>query len=105
MQYIYPAGCGLQALTRRHWKSNCSLPPPLVTWLTHVCVLILRGMVYTVVYILSLHTTPHTTHHTPKHPQTPTAEIGPSYVFLASGEATQFTGQVLHPNGGTVVNG
>ncbi|MDX6556687.1 MAG: hypothetical protein QOD86_2882 [Miltoncostaeaceae bacterium] len=32
-------------------------------------------------------------------------EIAPSYVFLASGDASYMTGQVLHPNGGKVVNG
>jgi len=33
------------------------------------------------------------------------SEIAPSYVFLASGESSQFTGQILHPNGGYIVNG
>lgn len=33
------------------------------------------------------------------------AEIAPCYVFLASTEASYMTGQVLHPNGGEVVNG
>jgi NAD(P)-dependent dehydrogenase (short-subunit alcohol dehydrogenase family) len=33
------------------------------------------------------------------------AEIAPSYVFLASDDSSYMTGQVLHPNGGTVVNG
>jgi NAD(P)-dependent dehydrogenase (short-subunit alcohol dehydrogenase family) len=32
-------------------------------------------------------------------------EIAPSYVFLASADSSYMTGQVLHPNGGTVVNG
>jgi len=32
-------------------------------------------------------------------------EIAPSYLFLASDQAAQMTGQVLHPNGGIVVNG
>ncbi len=32
------------------------------------------------------------------------AEVAPSYVFLASGDGSYFTGQVLHPNGGEVVN-
>jgi NAD(P)-dependent dehydrogenase (short-subunit alcohol dehydrogenase family) len=32
-------------------------------------------------------------------------EIAPSYVFLASDDSSYFSGQVLHPNGGTVVNG
>ena len=32
-------------------------------------------------------------------------EVAPSYVFLASEDSSYTTGQVLHPNGGTVVNG
>src|SRR5437870_9004831 len=32
-------------------------------------------------------------------------EIAPSYVFLASADSSYMTGQVLHPNGGTIVNG
>lgn len=32
------------------------------------------------------------------------AECGPAYVFLASTDSSYFTGQVLHPNGGMVVN-
>jgi NAD(P)-dependent dehydrogenase (short-subunit alcohol dehydrogenase family) len=32
-------------------------------------------------------------------------EIAPSYVFLASDDASFMTGQVLHPNGGTPVGG
>jgi NAD(P)-dependent dehydrogenase (short-subunit alcohol dehydrogenase family) len=32
-------------------------------------------------------------------------EVAPSYVFLASDDASYMTGQVLHPNGGSVVNG
>jgi NAD(P)-dependent dehydrogenase (short-subunit alcohol dehydrogenase family) len=32
-------------------------------------------------------------------------EVAPSYVFLASDDASYMVGQVLHPNGGTVVNG
>jgi len=31
-------------------------------------------------------------------------EIAPSYVFLASQDSSYFTGQVLHPNGGEIVN-
>jgi NAD(P)-dependent dehydrogenase (short-subunit alcohol dehydrogenase family) len=31
-------------------------------------------------------------------------EVAPCHVFLASDEASYITGQVLHPNGGTVVN-
>ena len=33
------------------------------------------------------------------------SEVAPSYVFLASNDASYMTGQVLHPNGGDVVNG
>jgi NAD(P)-dependent dehydrogenase (short-subunit alcohol dehydrogenase family) len=32
------------------------------------------------------------------------AEIAPCYVFLASDDSSYMTGQVLHPNGGEVVN-
>ena len=32
-------------------------------------------------------------------------EIAPSYVFLASNDASYMTGQVLHPGGGEIVNG
>jgi len=32
------------------------------------------------------------------------AEIAPCYVFLASNDASYMTGQVLHPNGGEIVN-
>jgi NAD(P)-dependent dehydrogenase (short-subunit alcohol dehydrogenase family) len=32
------------------------------------------------------------------------AEIAPSYVFLASEDSSYMTGQVLHPNGGIIVN-
>lgn len=32
-------------------------------------------------------------------------EVAPSYVFLASEDSSYITGQVLHPNGGEVVNG
>jgi NAD(P)-dependent dehydrogenase (short-subunit alcohol dehydrogenase family) len=32
-------------------------------------------------------------------------EVAPCYVFLASQDTSYMTGQVLHPNGGTVVNG
>jgi len=32
-------------------------------------------------------------------------EVAPSVVFLASDDSSYMTGQVLHPNGGTVVNG
>jgi NAD(P)-dependent dehydrogenase (short-subunit alcohol dehydrogenase family) len=33
------------------------------------------------------------------------AEVAPCYVFLASDDSSYMTGQVLHPNGGSVVNG
>ena len=33
------------------------------------------------------------------------AEVAPCYLFLASDDASYMTGQVLHPNGGEVVNG
>lgn len=32
------------------------------------------------------------------------SECGPAFVFLASEDASYFTGQCLHPNGGTVIN-
>lgn len=32
-------------------------------------------------------------------------EVAPSYVFLASDENSFMTGQILHPNGGEVING
>jgi NAD(P)-dependent dehydrogenase (short-subunit alcohol dehydrogenase family) len=32
------------------------------------------------------------------------SEVAPAYVFLACEDASYFTGQVLHPNGGEVVN-
>ncbi len=32
-------------------------------------------------------------------------EIAPSYLFLASSDSSYMSGQVLHPNGGTVING
>jgi NAD(P)-dependent dehydrogenase (short-subunit alcohol dehydrogenase family) len=32
-------------------------------------------------------------------------EVASCYVFLASNDASYMTGQILHPNGGTVVNG
>jgi NAD(P)-dependent dehydrogenase (short-subunit alcohol dehydrogenase family) len=33
------------------------------------------------------------------------SEVAPCYVFLASGEASYITGQVIHPNGGEIING
>jgi NAD(P)-dependent dehydrogenase (short-subunit alcohol dehydrogenase family) len=33
------------------------------------------------------------------------SEVAPCYVFLASDDASYITGQVLHPNGGRIVNG
>lgn len=32
-------------------------------------------------------------------------EVAPSYVFLASDDSSYIAGQILHPNGGNVVNG
>jgi len=32
-------------------------------------------------------------------------EIAPCYVFLASGDSSYMTGQILHPNGGEIING
>jgi NAD(P)-dependent dehydrogenase (short-subunit alcohol dehydrogenase family) len=32
-------------------------------------------------------------------------EVAPSYVFLASDDSSYMTGQILHPNGGEVING
>ncbi len=32
-------------------------------------------------------------------------EVAPCYVFLASDDSSYMTGQVLHPNGGRIVNG
>jgi NAD(P)-dependent dehydrogenase (short-subunit alcohol dehydrogenase family) len=32
-------------------------------------------------------------------------EVAPSYVFLASDDSSYMTGQIIHPNGGMVVNG
>lgn len=33
------------------------------------------------------------------------SEVAPAYVFLASNDASYITGQIIHPNGGTAVNG
>jgi NAD(P)-dependent dehydrogenase (short-subunit alcohol dehydrogenase family) len=32
-------------------------------------------------------------------------EVAPCYVFLASTDSAYMTGQVLHPNGGEIING
>lgn len=32
-------------------------------------------------------------------------EIAPAYLYLASENSSYMTGQVLHPNGGVIVNG
>jgi NAD(P)-dependent dehydrogenase (short-subunit alcohol dehydrogenase family) len=34
-----------------------------------------------------------------------TAEIAPCFLFLASEDSSYMSGQVLHPNGGEIVNG
>lgn len=33
------------------------------------------------------------------------AEVAPAYLFLASQDASYLTGQIIHPNGGEIVNG
>jgi NAD(P)-dependent dehydrogenase (short-subunit alcohol dehydrogenase family) len=33
------------------------------------------------------------------------SEIAPCYVFLASKDSSYMTGQLLHPNGGDIING
>jgi NAD(P)-dependent dehydrogenase (short-subunit alcohol dehydrogenase family) len=33
------------------------------------------------------------------------AEVAPCFLFLASGDSSYMTGQILHPNGGEIVNG
>ncbi len=33
------------------------------------------------------------------------SEVAPAYLFLASNDASYITGQVLHPNGGEIING
>ncbi|WP_461141713.1 SDR family oxidoreductase [Spirosoma pomorum] len=48
-----------------------------------------------------------TTHNIPAskaHQSLQPAELAPAYVFLASEDASYFTGQVIHVNGGEVVN-
>lgn len=42
---------------------------------------------------------------TPMHRPGQPEEVAPCYVFLASDDASYMSGQVLHPNGGEVVNG
>ncbi|MFO1242118.1 MAG: SDR family oxidoreductase [Rickettsiales bacterium] len=32
-------------------------------------------------------------------------EVAPAYIFLASDDASYITGQVIHPNGGSIING
>ncbi|MDU5863876.1 MAG: SDR family oxidoreductase, partial [Acinetobacter sp.] len=33
------------------------------------------------------------------------SEVAPAYLFLASDDASYITGQVIHVNGGQIVNG
>jgi NAD(P)-dependent dehydrogenase (short-subunit alcohol dehydrogenase family) len=33
------------------------------------------------------------------------SEVAPSFLFLACADSSYMSGQVLHPNGGTIVNG
>ena len=33
------------------------------------------------------------------------AEVAPCYLFLATNDSSYMTGQVLHPNGGEIING
>ena len=33
------------------------------------------------------------------------AEVAPCYLFLASDDSSYMSGQVLHPNGGEIING
>lgn len=33
------------------------------------------------------------------------AEVAPAYLFLACNDSSYITGQVIHPNGGEIVNG
>jgi NAD(P)-dependent dehydrogenase (short-subunit alcohol dehydrogenase family) len=42
---------------------------------------------------------------TPLHRAGEPVEVAPSYLFLASKDASYMTGQVLHPNGGSIING
>jgi NAD(P)-dependent dehydrogenase (short-subunit alcohol dehydrogenase family) len=42
---------------------------------------------------------------TPLHRAGEPIEVAPSYLFLASKDASYMTGQVLHPNGGYIING
>jgi len=39
--------------------------------------------------------------HRPGQPE----EVAPCYVFLAARDSSYISGQVLHPNGGTIING
>jgi NAD(P)-dependent dehydrogenase (short-subunit alcohol dehydrogenase family) len=41
----------------------------------------------------------------PMHRAGEPAEVAPSYLFLACDDASYMTGQVLHPNGGEIING
>ncbi len=43
------------------------------------------------------------TSHVPMNRAGQPCEVSPCYVFLASDDSSYMTGQVLHPNGGTIV--
>ena len=44
-------------------------------------------------------------HETPMGRAGQPSELGPIYVFLASLDSSYISGQVIHPNGGTMVGG
>jgi NAD(P)-dependent dehydrogenase (short-subunit alcohol dehydrogenase family) len=42
---------------------------------------------------------------TPMHRAGQPEEVAPSYVFLAARDSSYMTGQIIHPNGGEIING